>query len=386
MRILFVANGFLPQIGGTEVFNAQIARELVERGHQIQLVTWSQALAGTPDSWPFPVIRLDRGSDKTNYDARRLPEIIGQFKPDVALLSRTTRRLSNLPSIFKKAKVPYVGYCHFIRNKHASRDPIRKFLARRRFGFNGAKLVIAISEFLSGQLTRMGVPASKIRVIRPGVDPERFAPNAELRTKMRRELGIEDKDVILTVARVIDGKGQERVIRTLPQLLQKYPKLYYLVVGGGSNLENLKNLTRELKLEPYVRFIGPVAEPSPYFVAADIFALPSNLNGKWMDACPLTLMEAGASQLPSIASQSGGSQEIIVTDETGFLISENDSEALGSAIAKLIEHPELRERMGSRARQRVLSRMVWAKSAQSIEQVLEEAAQLNLSGARLGLA
>ncbi len=370
-RVLLIAKDFLPLLGGAPILNANLSRIIHDMGYELRVLTWTAA-ENFKDEWPFQVERLQRPSEESFCPSDRIPEVLAEFRPDVILVSPTSKYMRPIFRALQKAKAPYVIYSHFFRLKHVRRSAFNRFLARRRYGYEGARMIAGVSFYLAEQLERMGVPKEKLRVVNPGIDPEKFQPDAELRNRMRKELGIEDRIVLLTVARLVEGKGQDRVIRALPELIRQYPKILYLVVGGGPNEEELQQQSSQLGLEKYVRFLGPQTNPFPYYVASDIFALPSESPGKWLDTFGLTLVEAGASGLPVIASSKGGPPEIVEDGKTGFLVDAKSQAEIVVALQRLIQDASLRHRMGLAGRERVVSRFTLRQSGNQVRDIFNE--------------
>lgn len=374
MKILFFANGFYPAVGGTEIVNQELSTQLAKRGHELTLITWTPNRNSIDSSrFPFPVhyIPIPQGMDL--YPVQPVIPILDRFAPDIALISRTSRRLKLLPPLLQKKGLPFAAFCHFLRLKYPEQGWPRNYFIRKRFGFNQSALILTVSACLAEQLEKMGNPKEKVRICQPGVDTDRFQPNPELRQKIRAELGFEKNTVLLTVANLGVGKGQERLLRVLPKLLQADPSLVYLVVGEGATRPKLEEQIRNLGLGNRVRLLGYREDPYPYFAAADLFAHPSNRPGKWRESFGLSILEASACGLPVVASKNSGAQEIVVHGETGFLVDESKEEEIANSLLQLIEKPALRNRMGEAARRRAISTLPWSRSGERLEELLREA-------------
>lgn len=370
-RVLLIAKDFPPLLGGGPALNAALSRILHDLGYELRVLTWTPA-EGKIDNWPFRVERLPRASYHSPCPADRIPHVLAEFRPDAVLVSPTSKYMQPVFRALRKAGAPFAIYCHFLRLKHTRRAAWNRYLARRRYGYENAKLVVAVSEYLTGELAKMGVPKEKLRVVNPGIDAAWFCQDEELRARTRRELGVESKTVLLTVGRVIEGKGHERVIRALPDLARAHPELVYLIVGGGPIEEKLKALCQELGVSERVLFAGPHADPRPFYAASDVFVFMSDNPGKWLDTFGLTLVEAGAFGLPVVAASKGGPPEIVKHGETGFLVDPANAQELTAALLRLLDEKPLRERMGAKAREWVLSRFTLRHSSHQVAAVLEE--------------
>lgn len=216
-----------------------------------------------------------------------------------------------------------------------SRDPVRRERILRALA--GANRVFSVSQSLKDHVVSMGAEASKIQVVGNGVDTAKFYPLP--REQARFELNIpKNARVLITVGALVPRKGQQRVIELLPRLLQRYPDLLYLLVGGaspeGDMTDQLKHQVSLLGLEQHVRFLGP-KPPDTLKVplsAADVFVL-STANEGWANV----FLEAMACGLPVVTTDVGGNREVVSREDLGFLVPFGDSNALMGALDKAIQ-------------------------------------------------
>jgi glycosyltransferase involved in cell wall biosynthesis len=187
--------------------------------------------------------------------------------------------------------------------------------------------VITVCQALKNELVRLGVAENHITPLRNGVDLQRFHPQD--RIQIRQELGLSQK-TLLSVGALTEHKGHHLVIRALPLL----PQIDLMIVGGGPDEQKLKLLAKDIGVADRVRFIGsvPQADLIRYYNAADIMVLMSSREG-WANV----LLEAMACGTPVIASDVGGSAEVITALDAGRLISERSPEALAEAVKLLFE-------------------------------------------------
>lgn len=375
MKIFLLATGFPPTIGGLQNFNAQAASALFRQGHELTVAV-SEDCNGdscslrTQNPWPFPVFHLP--VDEGVLSVKELSSLLSNFQPDLVLVSGASGRRRWLLKIFEDREIPSLLFFHGLGNKRFKENPIQRFFTKRRFGINRAALVLANSQFLSKKILEMGVPKEKLKVIYPGVSLERFHSSEQERNLAREKLMLGDRSVMLSVSRLAPGKGQDRVIRAMPAILQKDSSLLYLIVGAGTSQNALESLVKELGLQNSVRFEGRQENPLPYFQAADFFVQPSFLEGKLTEAFGLVFLEASACSLPSIACRESGAEEIIVHGETGFLVSPRSNQDLQECLEKLISQKERCKKMGEAARKRVEECFDWGQTANQLEAALSQ--------------
>ena len=213
-------------------------------------------------------------------------------------------------------------------------SPFRRRIAA---ALHSAKRVFTVSESLRRIAVNLGIPEEKTRAIGNAVDSERFKP--EDRRIARQRFGLDpDDQVIITVGWLVERKGFHRVIACLPELIVKYPRLRYLVVGGASSTgsieEELRRQVATLDLGDHVRFLGmmPADELKWPLSAADVFALATRREG-WANV----LLEAMACGLPVVATNVDGNPEVVCRPELGALVPFGDHAALRDALERALD-------------------------------------------------
>ncbi len=224
----------------------------------------------------------------------------------------------------------------------------------RRLGYSWSNWlpdkVTAVSPAVADSHLHAGmVTAARLAVLPNGVDTDAWLPDPITRAKVRNGLGLDDEFLWLAAGRLEPVKDYP----TLLQAMAAVPPPARLIIAGGGPLENhLRNLTRELGLEPRVRFLGFQPDLRPWMQAADGFVLSSLWEG-----LPMALLEAAACAVPAVATDVPGTGEVILPGQTGFLAVAGGALALQEAMTRLMQTPrEERAAMGRRARQLVLDR------------------------------
>jgi len=212
-----------------------------------------------------------------------------------------------------------------------------------RWMLHRADRVTAVSDYLRRVAGGLGLPADRIRVIRNGVDTEKFSPLD--RAVARRQCRLPaDRRIVLTVAALYAHKGQHQMIAALPHLLERYPDLLYVMVGAGrrgeSYARDLRALVQRLGLADHVRFEGPKlhGDLRSWFCAADLFVLLTQSEG-W----PNVLLESLACGVPVVATGVGGVPEVVRAGVDGLLIPLGDDPGLRQAVGQALERDWDRE-------------------------------------------
>ena len=198
---------------------------------------------------------------------------------------------------------------------------------------NCATQVFSVSDSLKQFVVSLGANADKIQVIGNGIDVIKF--RAIAKSTARAELSIsESTKVLVSVGALVDRKGYHRVIELLPALVNQYPDLIYLIVGGDSPEGNirikLEQQVKVLNLDKHVRFLGAYASDQLKIPlsAADLFVL-ATANEGWANV----FLEAMACGLPVITTDVGGNKEVIVNSELGTVVAFGNPQDLLTAIS-----------------------------------------------------
>ncbi|MEW6750749.1 MAG: glycosyltransferase family 4 protein [Candidatus Latescibacterota bacterium] len=220
----------------------------------------------------------------------------------------------------------------------------------------GAERVIANSRFTAAVALSCGVPEERLLVINPGIDLERFSRPVD-RQAVRRGRGWADRRVVLSVGRLVPRKGQDTLIRALPQVQRAVPAVRYAIAGDGPEAAHLQVLACKLGVAEAVEFLGFVGEeelPSLH-AAADVFAMVSRHRREQGDVegFGIVYLEANAAGTPVLAGRSGGVEDAVADGESGLLVDPEDVGEVARALTRLLCDEDLRRRLGEQGRRRV---------------------------------
>jgi glycosyltransferase involved in cell wall biosynthesis len=219
----------------------------------------------------------------------------------------------------------------------------RSSYLQERLLARGVGRYIAVSHDVARRLrATFGWPSHKIEVIHNAVRLERYGRpvDPELRSQLS---GPANRPVVLTVARLDVQKGLDVLLVAATRVSEAR----FVIAGEGGERRKLEALAGGLALGDRVLFLGHRTDIPELLAASDVFVLPSRFEGS-----SLAILEAMAAGKPVISSAIGGTDELIVSRESGLLVPSDDADALTAALTRVLVEPELGRRLGAAARAR----------------------------------
>jgi glycogen(starch) synthase len=205
--------------------------------------------------------------------------------------------------------------------------------------------------------TLFSTPRDKVWMIPNGVDADLYGP-AQPDRALRGVYADPGEDIVLYVGRLVPEKGVNVLIGAVPKILSAHPNAKVVIVGEGYAKEGLKALVRSLGVSHKVYFTGYVGdlEIKKLMQLASVQAIPSIY-----EPFGIVCLEAMASGTPVVASAAGGLSELVDDGVTGLKVPAENSDALASAVIRLLSDSALREEMSRRAREKAVSDFSWRK-------------------------
>lgn len=212
------------------------------------------------------------------------------------------------------------------------RDAVPRALMRWAGGVADAS--IGVCQALVDVLHGWGMPAAKLHVVRNGVDTQRFRP--EDRVQSRASLGVEGAPLLLAVGNLVPVKGHDLALRALAALVPRHPGARLVLVGDGPLRAELQAQAQALGLAGHVHFAGLVPNDrlSAWYSAADLLLLPSRSEG-WANV----LLEAMACGTPVVATDVGGTREVVADAALGRVVPPLDPAALAAGVEAMLADP-----------------------------------------------
>jgi phosphatidylinositol alpha-1,6-mannosyltransferase len=215
---------------------------------------------------------------------------------------------------------------------------------------------------------------TELRRLAPGVDVDAFHPGVD-GGPIRAKYGLSDRPVIVCVSRLVPRKGQDMLIRALPEIRRRVPGAALLLGSGGPYRPKLERLARELGVADDVVFTGsvPWAQLPELYAAGDVYAMPCRTRAAGLDVEGLGIvyLEASATGLPVVAGDSGGAPDAVLEGETGYVVGGRDVAAIAARIGDLLSDPVRAKAMGVAGRSWVEREWRWEQQAERLRSLLD---------------
>ncbi|MBV8530850.1 MAG: glycosyltransferase [Candidatus Eremiobacteraeota bacterium] len=239
-----------------------------------------------------------------------------------------------------------------------------------RWSLRGADRVMTACEAFAVDLNRrLGIPRERLSVHRSPIAARGSPRTRSHAESLRRELGLgADARIVLSVGRLSKEKAYGDLIQAMARVKRAVSKSVLVVVGEGPELSALERLCARLDTSSDVRFVGYKNDVSPYYDAADVFALTSHTEGT-----PNVLLEAMDAEVPIVTTAVGGVPEMITHREHGLLVPRGDIEGIASAIVELLSDAGLRRTLASSA-QRTLAEYSFERYYAKVQALFDAAA------------
>lgn len=265
----------------------------------------------------------------------------------------------------RKAGVPHIAVSHGWTGatlKVRINEAIDKLVMR------GARRVVAVSHRQGRRLTAAGVPGDRVVVIQNAVDPARFpARDAATRREMESLFPAPPRHLVMAAGRLSPEKGFDDLVRAARIVTDRLPGVGFLLVGAGPLRPALERAVSEAGIEERFAFAGFRGDVDRLMACADLFVQSSHTEG-----LPNVVLEAGACAVPIVATDVGGTSEVVEDDRQGRLVPPHRPDELAQAIVEVLSDPATARRLGQAARQRISREFTFAASAAKFRDLLGE--------------
>jgi glycosyltransferase involved in cell wall biosynthesis len=363
VRVLMVIRLFYPWLGGTQRQAHRLARELLDRGVDVRIVTgwWFR---GTPQRETIDGIPVFRNHTLWEGFGVRGARTLAGYLYILTLLWYLWRRRDAYDVIHVHG-LSYHAFAAALAGRWLGKPTIAKLANSGRASDIGkmcegqhlafSRLMlptalrcdrfVALNAAVERELLEAGVPGDAIVRIPNGIELP-AAPAEPVRGSGRAPR-------VVFVGRLHPQKGVDVLLRAAALLRERRPGMdvRYDLVGDGPQRDELVALGGELGVGSLVRFLGNRDDVEAHLAKADVFVLPSRAEGM-----SNALLEAMSCGLPVVAAAVPGNTDVLEQGTTGILVEPEDPDRLAEALSEVLDDPDLRERLGRAARHAVQDR------------------------------
>jgi D-inositol-3-phosphate glycosyltransferase len=343
--------------GGMNVYIRELAQELGERGHTVDIYTMTHQPKHEPVvslGQNVRLIHLETGVDEDMPKAA-IYAYVQRFAWGVNNFSKSNNVnydllhshywLSGLIGMQLQTlwHIPHAVMFHTLGAVKNSIgigkcEPELRIEGEREVVGSCDRIIASTAKEREDLITYYGASTDKITIIPCGVNLDLFKPSDK--EIARKELGLDHQKVILFVGRIEPLKGLEQLLRALNYIEGEKPPLL-IIVGGDEHsqerIQTLQRMAKDLRIQDQVAFVGSVdQEKLPFFYsAADICAIPS-----YYESFGMVALESRACGTPIVATDVGGMRSIIRHSGIGRIAKDNSPHNLASEISELLHQPE----------------------------------------------
>lgn len=364
MAILVITWNFPPRRGGMEHLLASVCNGL-SKNHRLLVITsyadpsYARETGIFRSRWPglFPFFfyALCKGA----LLLRSQRDISAVFGGSVLV----TPMIVILARIFRRKAIVQAHGLDVVYSRS-----IYQFLCVRWLKF--CDRVIANSGYTASLVQQKGVAPNRITVIPPGVDLEAFGRPVNAQA-IKKEFGLEGKQIILFVGRLARRKGvKEFIENSLPKIIQERPDVRFVVVGDNPKqslthrddvLREIKEAIAEMKMQDYVYLLGALEDHDviKLYHACEVVILPAVAVAGDVEGFGIVLLEAAAAGKPVVSTCIGGIAEAIEDKASGILVAPEDYRLMSQSIIDLLSDHKIRSEMGEYAQKRIKETFCW---------------------------
>jgi len=361
---LFITNDFGPRAGGIETF----VHGLIERLPKGSVIVYTSA---QPNAAEFDAKWLENFGVEVIRDHSKI------LLPTPSVIKSCQKIISNrkLSKVAFGAAAPLGVMARAMRRAGAQTivalthghevwwSKVPPFTLAIRYMSRNLDAIAYLGNYTKGEISKAlrKSDVSKLVQIAPGIDVEHFVPTDS--SKLRAELGLTNKSVIISVGRLVHRKGQDKLIASLPAIKAAVPNVHLVLVGVGPRQAYLEKLAVKFRVADCVTFIGRInyAELPKYICVGDIFAMPSRSRffGLEVEGLGIVYLEASACGLPVVGGSSGGAPDAVLVGETGVVVDGTKTLEIAEACIELLNNPELCALMGANGRAWIIENWRW---------------------------
>jgi glycosyltransferase involved in cell wall biosynthesis len=274
----------------------------------------------------------------------------------------------SLARLRAKKRVKFVGAIHTTINRNIIEDLFDRFLYTPMMIFSKAIIMVCNNQ-KSHWSRKYPFLSRKFITIHNGIDTKKFRDTLSSSDKERIQasLGIDKNDftaAILAGLRI--EKGHEYAFHALKILKDAGKKIKLLLIGDGERKAYLQSLAHSLSISDNIIWLGWKKDPRPFISICDIVLLPSVA----IETFSIAILESLSMGKPVIATDIGGTSEMIINDKNGFLVEPKDVDALAEKMSIIIKNNDVRDTLQKNARESIIDKFSVAEMVKKTEELL----------------
>lgn len=326
---------------------------------------WKTALVKHFESNGIPVSCLNSGNPLDVGVIFRLKHLLQEREVDIldshlpvpGFIGRIAGRLAKTPvvmytehSLSVQRRIENIRYASFLTN--IATYPM-------------ADYIVAVSRDTYDDVKHFKVGNTPLQLVYNGIDLEKVGRGKTDGTQARQALGIpDDHKVVGHVANMVSKKRQTDILKAAQMVVEQFPKVTFVLVGRGPDLEKLRGISQSMGLEGNVVLPGFVDDLWDTMSCFDVFVLSSLHEG-----LPTVIIESLAMGIPAVATRVGGTPEIITEGEDGFLTRPKAPEEIAEKVLMLLQDDELRQRMSQAGRENARRKFDIRRRVREVEEI-----------------
>ena len=214
----------------------------------------------------------------------------------------------------------------------------------------------------------------KVKVVNPGVGVRPTYDQVAVR-RLQDSYDLLGKTVVLAVGRLVERKGFDTLIDSVPLVNRVLPNVVYYLAGTGPDEQYLRDKVKALPsaLQKKVTFLGKISEEEKWrwLDACTMLAMPARAIGDDIEGFGIVYLEANLAGKPVIAGRSGGVEDAVQDNINGLVVEPTSHQQLAEAIIRLASYQGLAQRLGDQGRQRARQEFAWSKQANKIYDIIK---------------
>ena len=371
-KILLVTIDFWPKIGGVANYYFNLCRHLEK--DRIVVLTQRNGEQILPPAQSFKIYRKNLVAGRGIWP-RWLPmlwqiwQVVRKEKVELIWVGEVLPSGTAIYFLSKFLKLPYIVSCHGNDILQAEKFRRKKKLAEKIL--RGAKWVTVNSQYTGELVKSLGVSRDKIKVVHPGVTSINQEQSAF--QSGGQAGGRKSKKILLSIGRLVERKGFDKVIEALPKVWQKLPDLVYALIGSGEDEKRIKNLIDKGNQDKIIFINKKISDEEKWawFEQCAVFIMVPRADGDDTEGFGIVYLEANSFGKPVIAGNVGGVPDAVEDGVSGLLVNPENEDEIAGAIIKLFCDDNLREKLGRQGKARAEEKFNWPKIAEDFKELLK---------------